>query len=267
MIELADLVHFLEQFAPLRLAEDWDNVGLLVGRRNQPIQKVMSCLTITPDVACEAIDHQVDLIVSHHPLPFKPIRQLTSETTAGAILLDLIRNDIAVFSAHTAFDSAREGINQSLARGLQMRGIDSMVPENGAGSGKRLGSGRWGWLDDDMTLGELIDRVKNFLGISRLQWVGDRTQSVRTVGVACGAADEFLDVASRLGIDAMIIGETRYHTCIEAEASEIGLIMPGHHASELFAMTRLAEIISRRFPKLDCRASETEHDPIQWHGK
>ena len=261
MIELATIANFLEQCAPASLAAEWDNVGLLVGRRDQPVHRIMTCLTVTPDVAAEAIETEVDLIVSHHPLPFRSVRRLTSETTTGTILLDLIRADIAIYSPHTAFDSARDGINQSLARGLRLRGIAPLVSEDPTGT---LGSGRWGWFDEDVTLGQIIDRVKVFLKIDQLCWVGDPAQKVRTLGVACGAADEFLDIARQLGCDAMIIGETRYHTCLEAEASRMGMIMPGHYASERFAVESLAQMLTQRFPKLTIAPSHREHDPICW---
>ena len=261
MIELATVANFLEHCAPSSLAAEWDNVGLLVGRRDQAVGRVMTCLTVSPDVAEEAIETDVDLIVSHHPLPFRSIRRLTNETTTGAILLDLIAAGTAIYSPHTAFDSARDGINQSLARGLQLRGIAPLVSEDPTGT---LGSGRWGWFDEEVTFGQIMDRVKKFLKIDQLHWVGNPEQLIRTLGVACGAADEFLDIARRLGCDAMIIGETRYHTCLEAEAVGMGLVMPGHYASERFAVESLAQMMTQRFPELTITSSQREHDPINW---
>lgn len=260
-IELATVANFLEHCAPASLAAEWDNVGLLVGRRNQSVGRIMTCLTVTPDVAAEAIETKVDLIVSHHPLPFRSIKRLTNESTTGTILLDLIASGVAIYSPHTAFDSARDGINQSLARGLRMRGIAPLVSEDPTGT---LGSGRWGWFDEEFSFGQLMERTKKFLKIDRLHWVGDPNQTVRTLGIACGAADEFLDIARRLGCDAMIIGETRYHTCLEAEAAGMGLIMPGHYASERFAVESLAQMLTQRFPELSIQPSHREHDPIHW---
>lgn len=261
MIELATVANFLEQCAPASLAAEWDNVGLLVGRRDQEVHRIMTCLTVTPDVVAEAIETEVDLIVTHHPLPFRSVKRLTSETTTGAMLLDLIAASVAIYSPHTAFDSARDGINQSLARGLRLRGIAPLVSEDPTGT---LGSGRWGWFDEEITLGQIIERVKQFLKIDRLHWVGDPNQMIRTLGVACGAADEFLDIARQLGCDAMIIGETRYHTCLDAEATHMGMIMPGHYASERFAVESLAQMLTQRFPELTITPSQREHDPIQW---
>ena len=100
-LTIHDIAVFLEQFAPSHLAEEWDNVGLLVGDRQREAKKVMTCLTITPDSAAEAIDEKADLIVTHHPLPFKGLKQLTTDTTAGRSALGFnIRADLDLQSAH-----------------------------------------------------------------------------------------------------------------------------------------------------------------------
>src|SRR6187399_1859432 len=139
MTTVADLCAFIDAFAPPILAAEWDNVGLLVGDRAQKVERVMTCLTITPAAAAEAIRERIDLIVTHHPLPFKPLKRLTADQPAGRILLDLVRAGVAVHSPHTAFDSAAAGINQQLAEGLGLKEIQPLVAEPGLPSG--LGSG------------------------------------------------------------------------------------------------------------------------------
>ena len=178
MPTIAAIAAFLEQLAPARLAEDWDNVGLLVGDRGRNVAKLMTCLTVTPASAAEAVEAGAELIVAHHPIPFAATKRLTADTTVGRLLLDLIAARIAVFSAHTAFDSAGEGINQRLAAGLQLRGIAPLLPHP-----EGQGAGRWGWLADPLSLGQLASRLKQFLAIERLQLVGDPEQTVRTVAV------------------------------------------------------------------------------------
>jgi len=262
MPTIDDVADFLKHFAPVDLAEDWDNVGLLVGDRLRDVGRVMTCLTITPSTAAEAIQQQADLIVTHHPMPFQPLRRLTTETTAGRLLLDLIAARIAVYSPHTAFDSAPEGINQRLAAGLGLRGIWPLVP--GESGQSRSGAGRWGWLAEPLSLEQLAQRVKQFLAIERLQLVGDPGQTVRTVAVACGAAGEFLEAAQAEGCDCMLTGETRFHTCLEAEAAGIGLLLPGHFASERFAVECLADVLAGQFSELEVWASRHERDPLSW---
>jgi putative NIF3 family GTP cyclohydrolase 1 type 2 len=126
------------------------------------------------------------------------------------------------------------------------------------------GAGRWGWLADPLRLVELAARLKEFLAIERLQIVGRPDKTIRTVAVACGAAGEFLDAAGHNGCEAMVLGEARFHTCLEAEAAGIGLLLPGHFASEPFAVERLAEVLAREFPDLHVWASRRERDPLGW---
>ena len=259
MTPVHNIVAFLEQLAPFRLAEDWDNVGLLVGHRDRSVTKVMTCLTVTPASAAEAIEAGAELIVTHHPIPFTAVKRLTADTTVGRVLLDLIAARIAVFSAHTAFDSAGEGINQRLAAGLELRGIAPLAPHT-----EGQGTGRWGWLSDPLSLGQLAERLKRFLSIARLQLVGTPDQTIRTVAVACGAAGELLDAARQNGCDAMVVGEARFHTCLEAEALGIALLLPGHFASERFAMECLADVLARQFPDLQVWPSRQERDPVRW---
>jgi len=259
MPRLHRICAFLEQFAPPPLAAAWDNVGLLIGDRVREVRKVMACLTITPETAAEAIDQHADLVVTHHPLPFQAVKQITTDTVRGRMLWELIGGRIAVYSPHTAFDSARQGINQRLAEGLHLRGISPLIPHP-----EGLGEGRWGWLEDPLTLSELGRRLKQFLRIERLQAVGEPDQAVRTIAVACGAAGEFLSAAQANGCDAMVIGEARFHTCLEAEALGIGLLLPGHFASERFAVECLADVLREKFPTLEIWTSRREHDPLRW---
>ena len=253
------VVGFLEQFAPPQLAEDWDNVGLLVGDRGREARRVMTCLTVTPCTAAEAVAEKADLLVTHHPMPFRPLKRLTADTTVGRLLLELTAARIAVFSPHTAFDSAPEGINQRLAAGLGLRGIWPLVSDR-----QGRGAGRWGWLPEPLSLTGMAERVKGFLAIERLQMVGDPGRSIRTVAVACGAAGEFLDAARDVGCECMVVGETQFHTCLEAEATDVGLLLPGHFASERFAVECLADVLAEEFPEMEIWAARTEQDPLRW---
>ena len=249
---------FLEGFAPPRLAESWDNVGLLVGVRQAEVRRLMTCLTITPTTVDEAIRGGANLIVTHHPLPFAAIKRLTADTIAGRMLLKLIAAGVAVYSPHTAFDSAAEGINQRLAEGLGLTDIAALVPHQ-----EGQGAGRWGKVEGSLTLGELAQRLMKFLGIVHLQMVGNVEQKIRTVAVACGAAGEFLEVV-KVESDAMVLGEARFHTCLEAEGWGIGLLLPGHFASERFAVEELAGLLGREFSDVQVWASRQERDPLEW---
>ncbi len=273
MITVADICSFLEAFAPAALAAEWDNVGLLVGDRAQKVERIMTCLTITPAAAAEAIRERADFIVTHHPLPFKPLKRLTADQPAGRILLDLIRAGIAIHSPHTAFDSAVAGINQQLAEGLGLGSVlplevagnqESGVSSQGAGEAGVVGNGRFGDLRPELLLGQLAERLKQFLKIGGLHVVGELGMPISRVAVACGSAGEFLDVAIERGCQVLVTGETRLHTCYEAESRGVALLLAGHYASERFGVERLAEVLGRQFSSVKVWASREETDPLQW---
>ena len=364
MTTIRDVCHYLKRIAPLNLAEDWDNVGLLLGDEATGLTRVLTCLTLTPDVAAEAVASGAQLIVTHHPVLFKPVKQLTTATSEGRMLLSLIRHSIAVYSPHTAWDNSASGINQQLAEQLELKEIAPLrsraiadqakivtfVPgpqreqvlqalwNAGAGvignyrncsfylqgtgtfhgneasnpavgeSGRlekveevRLevvcplklldqalealrtahpyeepavdvftvkkvvdhsGAGRYGRLPNPITLGELNRIVATQLRQPYVQFVGDPTSVVERVGIACGAAAEFLRDAHRVGCQAFLTGEARFHACLEARDLGVGMILPGHFATERFSMEMLAKQIGQQFQNIAATASEREHDPV-----
>src|SRR5690348_10053420 len=101
MPSVASVLDYLEQFAPRRLAAEWDNVGLLLGDRAGRLQRVMTCLTVTPESAAEAVEKKAQLIVTHHPILFRPLKKLTTANPEGRMLLALIRAKVSVYSPHT----------------------------------------------------------------------------------------------------------------------------------------------------------------------
>jgi dinuclear metal center YbgI/SA1388 family protein len=260
MSTVQDFCQFMEAFAPHRLAEDWDNVGLLVGDRSHEVVKAMTCLTVTPESVEEAIDDEVDLIVTHHPLPFRPLKRITGDSVVGRMLLNLMGREIAVYSPHTSFDSAHQGINQRLAEGIGITEIQPLAPLEHDPDG--LGSGRYGSLNT--TLDVLVSNVKSFLKVDGLHFVGDPSQSIGRVAVACGSAGQMLHQAIRLGCDALLVGETNFHTCLEAKATQTALILPGHYASERFAVESLAAVLADEFSDVNIWASKKESDPLVW---
>jgi dinuclear metal center YbgI/SA1388 family protein len=258
---IADLCRFLESFAPPQLAEEWDNVGLLVGEHDQPVQRVMTCLTLTGGTVTEAVRERAELVVTHHPLPFKPLKRITGETTTGRALLELIRGGVAVYSPHTAFDSAADGINQHLALKLGLVDIKPLVP---ARTVVELGAGRHGRLLASSSLADFAAQVKQSLGIAHVQVVGQLNKPVQRVAVGCGSAGTFLEAARVAGCDLLVTGETNLHTCYEARAQRLSLILAGHYATERFHLDYLASVLQKQFAALKVWSSREEEDPVSW---
>jgi dinuclear metal center YbgI/SA1388 family protein len=264
MTELSEICTYLDQLAPPQLAEEWDNVGLLAGDPRLPVERVMTCLTVTPASAAEAVQRRADLVIAHHPLPFRPLKRLVTTCTTGKLLWELLTHRVAIYSPHTAFDSTLAGINQRLADGLRLQQTTPLVAIEGAPAG--TGAGRMGQLAGTNTLQQVADRLIAFLEISQLQYVGQLDTPVQRVAVACGAAGEFLAAAREAECDLLVLGETNLHTCLEAEATGVALLLPGHYASERFAVEELAELLGREFRDVEVWASTAERDPLRFHG-
>ncbi|MCS7237855.1 MAG: Nif3-like dinuclear metal center hexameric protein [Thermoguttaceae bacterium] len=260
MVTVSDVVAFMQEVAPLEYAAKDDNVGLLLGDPAGEVARVMTALTLSPDVAEEAVEAGVDLVVVHHPFPYRPVMRVITADPVGRLIWRLAGARIAVYSPHTAWDSARGGINDQWAEALGLSNVRPLAELRPDG----ISAGRWGWLPQTCTLSELVERVKAFVSAQQVGLVGEPDRMVQKVGVACGSGAELLPAAIEAGCEVLISGEMNYHRCLQCKSAGLGLILVGHFASERFAMEHLAKMIARRFPQLKVWASTVEKDPIVW---
>jgi dinuclear metal center YbgI/SA1388 family protein len=258
-MQLNSILNALQQIAPLEFAESWDNVGLLVGTRDREIACAMACLTLSGATLAEAIHANADLVICHHPVPFKPLAKITGDTTTGKLLLQAIEAGIAIYSPHTAWDNCRTGINQQLAEILQLETIGPLQPFSAEiSSDGSLGVGRYGQLQSSLAIDEVIDRIRLAIPEISARHTHGAMHRVKKVGIVCGSGGSMLSLVARRGCDAMLTGEATYHQCLEAESLGIALIMIGHHASESFAMNSLAKQLQASLPNLRIIASALE---------
>lgn len=363
MPTVAEFAAYLERFAPTHTAADWDNVGLLLGDPADAVGRVMTCLTVTPDVVEEAVRERVNLIVSHHPVLFRGAKKLTATGGDGRVVLPLARAGVAVYSPHTAFDNCPGGVNDLICGRLGVRDAQPLRPREaarqcklvvfvpdsdlakvsdavfaaGAGTigqynecsfrlagkgtffatdatnptvgrkgrredvdewrlevvvperlvtqvvkamrgahsyeepafdvyplrpGTSGGEGRVGTLAKPTTLAKLAALVKRELGASSVQVVGDLSRTVRKVAVACGAAGEYLSDSIRSNADVFVTGEMRFHDALTARGSGVGVLLPGHYATERPAVEELAAKLAADWPGVTAWASRAERDPL-----
>jgi dinuclear metal center YbgI/SA1388 family protein len=366
MPTVADVIEYLEAFAPTRLAADWDNVGLLLGERTAAVERMVTCLTVTPEVVAEAVAEQAQLIVTHHPILFRAVKRLTDATCEGRMLLTLVRHDIAVYSPHTALDNTRDGINDMLAAKLGLTNVMPLkrsdetrqckvvvfVPDKdlervsaalfAAGAGRigeysecsyrlagtgtffgsdasnptigakgrreevsewrlevvcpeakveavvvalrqahsyeepafdvyplrpaasKFGDGRIGMLPQPTALGDMARQLKEGLGSGPVQMVGNAARPVERVAIVCGAGGEMMTHALRARADVFVTGEMRFHDYLAAQAQGLALLLPGHYATERFAVEELARRMQEKWPELRMWPSRSESDPVTW---
>lgn len=268
MAALAHVIAALEEIAPLRLAAAWDSVGLLVGTRRPTIDRVMTCLTLTEAVAREAIRERVDMIVAHHPLPFRPVGRITGDTPTGRVLLDIVGSGIAVWSAHTAWDSAAGGINDQLAGLLGLQHVTPIEPDelhHLTGFG-RVGTPPAGWTVADAArhAAQKLAAADPATKVSGVQVAGDPGRAAGRVGIVCGSGGEAVAAVKRVGGTTLLTGEIKLHDALAAVAEGVAVIAVGHHASERFAMVTMAQRLAEAVRGLTCWASRDEADPLAW---
>ncbi len=271
MILLKQLLKRLDEIAPLAIAEEWDNVGLLLGDPESEIHKVMTCLTITQATVSEAIAKDVDCIVVHHPIPFKPVSQITTSTSTGRFLWQLASNKVAVYSPHTAWDNARFGINQKLAEFFQLENIRPMIPLKSEIVNRissivseedlrHLGTGRIGTVTKGDTVSVIISSIHAMIHNPIIERNQSLLTKVNRIAFVCGSGGSFANAAKKAGADLLVTGEATYHQFLEATNLGLGLVTFGHYQSEAGSMSLLSEMLGESFPELQIWRSHDERD-------
>ena len=230
-MSMEQITALLDEIAPLQLQEEWDNSGVQIDVGRPYIQKVLVCLEITKDVVAEAIDMDVDLIVTHHPLMFRGVKKIDRSTPLGEYLLELIFTGISVYSSHTSFDSALGGNNDDLASRLGLRDVEEL--------GGVLG--RTGYLPRPMALKELaflLDEALDHPG--GIKVAGDPETMVEKVGLCTGAAGEFYRAALEQGCQVYISGDVKHHDAQDAKEFGMCLIDAGHFGTEQIFVENMA---------------------------
>jgi dinuclear metal center YbgI/SA1388 family protein len=262
----------MEAIAPARLAESWDNVGLQVGHRRWPVATVMVALDPLTAVVAAACRAGAGLLVTHHPLIFKPLQRLDLETPVGAIIAMALEHRLAIFSAHTNLDSAADGLNDLLARriGLTLEGALSPLNDPSAGMAaitSREGLGRVGTLPAAMTLEALARQVQTRIPAARVRFAGERDLLVKRVALCSGSGGSLLEIFAGSGCEAFISGDLRYHDARWAEENGRGLIDIGHFASEHLVVADLAQRLQAGLHQRGLRVAVTafgdENEPFK----
>lgn len=231
MLRCQLIMNALERIAPRRLAEDWDNPGLLVGSFAQRVERILIALDVDDAVTQEAIDRRADMIVAHHPAIFRGMKQLRTDLPLGKRLATLLTHGIAVAAAHTNLDVARGGVNDVLAERLGLEKLSSFVI-TAQEHGVTESLGRIGTLPAPASIEDFARMVKARLGISHVRLAAAAARPVRRVAVCGGAGADFIDDAVRRGADVYVTGDVKYHDAQRAVEQGLHIIDAGHYGTE-----------------------------------
>ena len=246
MTEPKEIYGYLKELAPLELAEDWDNPGLLVDC-GRPVGRVLTCLDITGPVVREAQEKGCDLVVSHHPVIFRPLKALQE----GQVPCLLLKAGISAICMHTNLDAAPGGVNDTLAQWMGLQEVEPFAE----------GMGRIGWIEE-MSAHQLAQETARILH-ARVQWA-DGGKPIRRLALITGSGGSMLENAIRAGADALLTGEASHHAALDALAAGVTLVAAGHYATEFPVAQTLATRLGDRFRDLEVLVSETDRDPYHY---
>lgn len=263
---VAQVVELMEQIAPDGLAEEWDNCGLQVGSLNWPVKKIWIALDPLYNVVQAAVSQNVDMVITHHPLLFRPMLAIDVDSPVGKIVETAITSKVAIFAAHTNLDSARQGVNAVLAQTIGLQDLVPMLPHDPLAFNNNLGMGRIGNLPVDLSLKELAVQIKTRLSSSNVKFAGDPDMLVHQVAVCSGSGSSLLDDFFNTGAEVYVSGDLRYHDARRAEGQGRGIVDVGHFSSEILIVEPLVEQLSLAIQskgwQIQVESCKLEQDPF-----
>lgn len=254
MITVSDIINTMEKWAPPSTMSEGDNVGLLVGRKDAPVQNVLIALEVDSAVIDEAIRCKADLIVCHHPIIYyPPLKSVTDQGYVSNWILRLIEHGIAVYAAHTNLDWAQGGVCDTLAKTV---GIFNLQPmENN--------EGRCGEITP-MPLKEFAQHVKDSLGCPAVKYVGEPDRIINKVGVVSGGGGDYMDSAAKMGCDLFLSADFKYHQAQKAQEIGLCLIDVGHFETENGIIYPIANLLKKEYNNISVFTSERKHSYFKY---
>jgi len=237
MTKVADVVSAMKNFAPFELAEEWDNVGLLIGNNDKEVYKILVMLDLDKQGFEEALEIGADMILTHHPIIMSPLSSITDP-----VLLGVIENKISVCSMHTNLDSATEGVNQVLAETLGLSDIEEIDFDGICG---RVGN------VEECTLGEFLQSIKLALDIEHVRYVGSKRNKINKVAVLGGAGADFIPNAKIANCDVFVTADVKYHQAQVADKLGINVVDAGHFETENPVIYKIARYLRGCFEDVE----------------
>jgi len=263
MVKINDVINIMKKIAPENLKESYDNVGFMIGDRNNEVTKILVALDCTLQVIDEAKTIGAELILTHHPLLFKRPKSITTDTLQGKKIINLIKSDIALYSSHTNWDSVKDGLNDEFVNLLGFK--ESKIIEKNP-LDPTAGVGRIVELKEDITIEEIINIIKDKFNLENLRFSGELNKRVRTIALVNGSGEDYLQSAYELGAEVIITSDTTYHFVSDYEEMGFSVIDIGHFNSEWPLMMELSKRIKEILEPMgvDIVLSQEVKDPYKF---
>jgi dinuclear metal center YbgI/SA1388 family protein len=255
MTTVLDIYQYIDSFAPFQTQMSFDNCGLQTGNPQAEVHSVLLALDITPAVVEEAVQKKAQLIVSHHPVIFNPLRALTADT----VPYQLAQHGIAAICAHTNLDLAPGGVNTCLAKRLMLSDVQPLAVDEPSG----LAAALCGQTARSYSPNEFAAFVKKQLNCDGLFYT-DGGRPIKKVGLCSGAGSDYLREAAEKGCQAFVTGEAKHHELHDAVNLGITLVAAGHYFTEDVVIEPLIQRLKSRFPGVLFQRAETSRCPANY---
>ena len=263
LMRIKEITNFIEELAPLQYAEDFDNVGLLVGNYETEVTGVLVALDTLEETVDEAITSKCNLIVSFHPIIFSGLKKINGNTYVERVVLKAIKNDIAIYATHTALDNVKNGVSGKICDVLGLKNITPLIPKTNINSKEVIGMGMVGELTTEMTESDFLHFVKSTMKTACVRHSETTGNSIKKVAVLGGSGSFAIENAIHLKADAYISADFKYHDFFKAE-KKILLADIGHYESEQFTKNLLVEYLTKKFTNFAIILSEKSTNPIYY---
>ena len=258
-MNIKQVLSALEQFAPLPLQESWDNAGLQLGLTEAEVSGALLCLDVNEEIVDEAIQKGCNLIVSHHPLLFRGLKQISGADYVQRCVIKAIKHDIVIVSMHTNMDNALDGVNWKIAERLGLKECKFFAQKQI--DGVEAGSGVVGELPSALDARTFIELVKKQFSVQCAQCNALLERRIKKVAICGGAGDFLLPEAIGVEANAFITGEMHYHQYFGQE-QQIQICVIGHYQSEQYTSEIFRDIIQKECPGVRTEIAETCTNPI-----
>jgi len=259
MATVKQIYEAVDRFAPFSTQMGFDNSGFLVGNPDAEVTRVLVALDITLPVVREAVDLGAQLILSHHPVIFHPVKSIVEGDPAGDKLTALIRNGISAVCAHTNLDVAVGGVNDKLAQALGMKECEVFSVDGLDCEGRPFGLGRIGLTDHPYDMPTFARKVKDDLKAAGVRFV-DSGRPVNKVAVGGGSCGDLLREAKEKGCDVLVTADVKYDVFLDAKALGISLIDAGHFPTENVVLPVLCRLVEERCPGVEVLESNVHKE-------
>ena len=262
-MKIKEVIAALERFAPLPLQEDYDNAGLQLGLTEAEVSGALLCLDVTEETVAEAVEKGCNLVVSHHPLLFRGLKQIVDADSVQRTVKMAIKNDVTIVSMHTNLDNAVGGVNWKIAEKLGLetgrQGVQGVQGVRGEKCGLYVGT-----FAKPLSANDFISLLKTRMEAQCVMTNELLKREIRKVAICGGAGSFMLDDAIAQGADAFVTGEMHYHEYFGHD-QEIQIAVIGHYESEHFTNELFREIIERECKGVRCVMAESQKNPVRYY--